>query len=372
MRLALSLLCVRLVRLVRTPERYANPLSGFIPGAAYYLGRFYVRGEMGLRYAILWCSNSIAGAIGGVLALGILELNGRSGLHGWQWLFIIEGLMTCVVALIGMSFLPKDLQSASKNRWSNLFWGKLPGILSEKEATTLVTRVEQDDTTKHTESSRGVQLKDFDCFLSWQLPGHCAMAFLSSVMFMPINTYAPSIIKSLGFQGYTANGLNSVGNVLALFVSIGLAWSSDRFRERGIHILAGFLLSAVGLLWLALAPDGTAKGVLFAAVIVTEGGMGSVQGINAAWLSSKLSERQRPVALAAYAMSIQLAGFVGSNIFLKQDAPRYKKGLLICAGCVLGASAFCILWTILYKWSERHERRTPSVESDPTVEIAGL
>ncbi|OBT72933.1 hypothetical protein VF21_08492 [Pseudogymnoascus sp. 05NY08] len=35
-------------------------------------------------------------------------------------------------------------------------------------------------------------------------------AFLSMLMIYPINTYAPSLIKSLGFGGYNANGLNSV------------------------------------------------------------------------------------------------------------------------------------------------------------------
>lgn len=314
-----------------------------------------MRDEMGLRYAVLWSSNSIAGAIGGVLALGILELNGCNGLHGWQWLFIVEGLMTCVVALIGLLLLPRDVKGAAQNGVARILG--LPSILSEKQAVALSSLVTLDDNTKDAQAARGVQLSDFSCFASWKLPGHCVMAFLSSVMFMPINTYAPSIIKSLGYKGYTANGLNSVGNCLCLIVSLVLAWSSDRHRERGLHILTGFLISAVGLLWLALAPDGTSKGVLYAAAIVTQGGMGSVQGINAAWLSKKLSERQRPFGLAAYAMSIQLAGFVGSSVFRTEDAPRYKRGLLVCAGCTLGAAAFCISWWLLYYRTERRERK---------------
>lgn len=43
--------------------------------------------------------------------------------------------------------------------------------------------------------------------------------------------------------------------------------------------------------------------------------MGSAQGLNAAWLTSRMHERKRPIALAAYVMSIQLAGFPGNQLF---------------------------------------------------------
>lgn len=82
-------------------------------------------------------------------------------------------------------------------------------------------------------------------------------------MIQPVNAYAPSIIKSLGFSGLQANGMNSVGSVGSLILSISLAYSSDRFRERGLHIIVGFLWGAAGLLWLALAHNGVSKWVLY-------------------------------------------------------------------------------------------------------------
>jgi hypothetical protein len=38
---------------------------------------------------------------------------------------------------------------------------------------------------------------------------------------------------------------------------------SDRTRERGFHIVVGFLLGIVGLLWLALAKSGVSRWVLY-------------------------------------------------------------------------------------------------------------
>lgn len=58
-------------------------------------------------------------------------------------------------------------------------------------------------------------------------------------------------------------------------------------------------------------------------------GMGSAQAINAAWLTAKMEDYKRPVALAAYVMSIQMANFLGSQLFRTQGASSffYKKCL---------------------------------------------
>ena len=55
----------------------------------FYLTRFYRNGELALRFAIFWSANSIAGIVSGIVALGLLSLNGHGGLASWQWLFLI-------------------------------------------------------------------------------------------------------------------------------------------------------------------------------------------------------------------------------------------------------------------------------------------
>lgn len=63
--------------------------GGYIPSFALYLSRLYTNQELALRYALFWASNSIAGILGGPLAIGLMSLGGRGGLQGWQWLFLI-------------------------------------------------------------------------------------------------------------------------------------------------------------------------------------------------------------------------------------------------------------------------------------------
>ena len=62
-----------------------------------------------------------------------------------------------------------------------------------------------------------------------------------------------------------------------------------------------------------------------------------------------MADYKRPVALAAYVMSIQIAGFPGQQLFRAQDAPRYRHGLIIAASCVISGAVLILAWKLLYR-----------------------
>jgi hypothetical protein len=63
------------------------PLGGLFPGIVLLLSNFYKRHAMQLRFAMMF--TSLAGAFSGLLAYGIKNLNGKHGIAGWQWIFIV-------------------------------------------------------------------------------------------------------------------------------------------------------------------------------------------------------------------------------------------------------------------------------------------
>jgi len=68
---------------------------------------WYTRKEIALRTAILYSGLVLAQAFSGILASGIFSgLSGASGLYGWQWLFIIESLMSTVCGIAAFWTLP--------------------------------------------------------------------------------------------------------------------------------------------------------------------------------------------------------------------------------------------------------------------------
>lgn len=67
----------------------------FYPGAVYILSIFYNRKEVATRIAILYTGNILATAFAGLIAAGVFHgMDNLAGLAGWQWLFILQGIVS--------------------------------------------------------------------------------------------------------------------------------------------------------------------------------------------------------------------------------------------------------------------------------------
>lgn len=73
---------------------------GAFPGMWYHLSLFLDAGELGVAYTGISTATALSQVIGGPLAAALLLLDGTFGLHGWQWLFICEGIPTVLFALV--------------------------------------------------------------------------------------------------------------------------------------------------------------------------------------------------------------------------------------------------------------------------------
>lgn len=79
----------------------------YYPGAVYILSLFYNRKELATRIAILYTGNILATAFAGLIAAGIFHgLDDVAGISGWRWLFILQGAVTFVIAIVGYFVLP--------------------------------------------------------------------------------------------------------------------------------------------------------------------------------------------------------------------------------------------------------------------------
>lgn len=70
---------------------------------------------------------SSAGAFGGLFAFGIGQLDHTLGFRGWRWIYVIEGLLSTVIAIISFWWIQE--RPAKQKGW-----------LSEQEARYLVLR----------------------------------------------------------------------------------------------------------------------------------------------------------------------------------------------------------------------------------------
>jgi MFS family permease len=111
-----------------------------------------------IRLAFFWVATYIAHIVSAFLATGILKLRGVSGVAGWRYLFLIEGLLTFSIGIISFFMMPPGpTQTKAWFRPSGWFTERcvprsfnlsthLNSICSEE--VILVNRVLRDDPSK--------------------------------------------------------------------------------------------------------------------------------------------------------------------------------------------------------------------------------
>ena len=105
--------------------------AAYFPGCLFYLSSWYTRKELGLRTAILYSGSLISGAFGGLITAGITSnMDGTHGLRAWRWVFILEGIVTVIIAFSSFFILPNFPRTT---KW-----------LSEEERQLAVYRLQED------------------------------------------------------------------------------------------------------------------------------------------------------------------------------------------------------------------------------------
>ncbi|KAE8181056.1 hypothetical protein CF336_g9057, partial [Tilletia laevis] len=74
--------------------------AALFPGAAFLLSCWYLRSEVQVRLTYFYLIAAVASGFSSIIAYGLSLLNGREGISGWRWIFIIEGVATCFIGLL--------------------------------------------------------------------------------------------------------------------------------------------------------------------------------------------------------------------------------------------------------------------------------
>ena len=73
---------------------------------------WYTKKEMAVRIAWFYSAGTVSGSLGGLLAAGIIRLNGLAGFSAWRWVFIVEGSFTVLLGCLCVFYLPDGPESA--------------------------------------------------------------------------------------------------------------------------------------------------------------------------------------------------------------------------------------------------------------------
>ncbi|HLN22049.1 MAG TPA: MFS transporter [Bacteroidales bacterium] len=203
--------------------------AGFFPGVIFYLTFWYPEKERARTIALFSTGGVIAGIIGSPLSGTILDLHGKMGLDGWQWLFLLEGIPAVLMGIIILIMLP--------NGPGNAKW------LGDNEKMWIHKRLKEEAELVKDETHfklKGV----LSSSRVWLL---CLIYFLMTFGAYGFEMWLPSIITDFSGMSYTLVGfINAIPYVGAVILMLIIGTHSDKTGERRWHVATAALIAAVG------------------------------------------------------------------------------------------------------------------------------
>ncbi|CZT10556.1 related to permease of the major facilitator superfamily [Rhynchosporium graminicola] len=306
--------------------------AGFFPGVVYLMSTWYKRYEMGRRYAGFYLIGCVASAFGGILAFGLMQMKGIGGLGGWRWIFIIEGILTCVVAGLGALFLLgfPDQAGARSLRF-----------LTADEQKCIIMRVNAD---------RGDANVTKFSWMKWAAAGTDWKIWAYALIFGSITTvsyalayFLPIILnEGLGYDAGTAQCLIAPPYVFAGIMMALTGWAGDKYRMRGPALVFNAMLAIIGLSLVGFHPNSKVR--YFGVFLATAGANANVPVCMAYQANNIRGQWKRAFCSATLVGFGSLGGIVGSTVFRSQDKPGYRPGISVAIG---SQALVCFLVAIL-------------------------
>ncbi|KAL8765837.1 MAG: hypothetical protein Q9209_007196 [Squamulea sp. 1 TL-2023] len=348
--------------------------SGFFPGVVYLLSTWYRRYEVGKRYSIFYLIGSLASAFGGILAFGLMQIQGyprQKGDGGWRWIFIVEGCLTCLVAFLGYILLV----SFPDNKKSRFVW-----FLSAEERQLIVARVNQDrgdaDLEKFSlrkwlggasdwkvwqqiSSDVTLQRSDNEPFANlWSGFGCATTVSYALAYFLPI-------ILNLGLKYNTGTSqcLIAPPYAFAGIVMIVTGWFGDKYKQRGACVAFNAMLCIIGLAVMGWA-YGDTRARYFGVFFATAGANANVPSVLTYQANNIRGQWKRAFCSATLVGCGALGGIVGSTVFRSQDSPRYVPGLSVAMGSQIIILAAVGLLTVAFKTGNKKADRGEKILED--------
>ncbi|CAG8106781.1 unnamed protein product [Penicillium salamii] len=322
--------------------------AGLYPGSVYLLSTWYPRYELQKRNATFYLIGSMASGFGGILAYGLMQMDGLAGRAGWRWIFIIEGLLTCVLG-IGSYILLVDFPEQSPKSWK---------FLNESEASFVIAKIQADRADASVEPfSMGKYLANCKDSKVW---AYASLYMLTTTNSYSIAYFLPIILeKSMGFSVAKAQCLVAPPYVAAAIVMFVQAVYSDKWRLRGPIVAGNALMGLLGLGLLGYLDDPAPRyfGVFLATIAANANCPALVS-----WQSNNIrGQWKRAFTSATLIGGGSIGGIIGTTVFRAQDAPNYRPGLL----CAMLANALVILIVGAMTWKFRRANRRVEAGGKP-------
>ena len=323
-------------------------MSGIYPGLAVLISSWYRREELQLRFAFLQCGEVIVLATGGIVNFGLNNLNGRGGLKGWQWMFIVQGLVACLIGLATYWWIVDFPEKAQESFY----------FLDEAETKIAVARIQQDrGDVVPTPFSWPEVLKHF---LDIKVYGFAASFFLLNLVSTALSYFLPIILQSgMGFSTNKAILLSAPPYYYAVIPVLLSSWIGDRYCLRGPVITFNSLCLIAGFGMLGFADQVAVRYI--GTYLATGAYISNWAALNSYQASNITGQWKRVVTAAAITACNGLGGVAGSFIVRQTEAPLYPTAVWVSIGShilIIGIVVACSVYFYTANSKQRKGKKT--------------
>ncbi|CAG8643948.1 871_t:CDS:2, partial [Ambispora leptoticha] len=281
------------------------------PGITYYITMWYKRQEQGFRMGLILSSTSLGGAFSGLLAYAIASLTDEdSPLKGWQLIFLIDGLVSIIVAIIAYIYITDYPDEA---KW-----------LNQEERSLAVLRLKLDDDDEDYKKAREHSFDKvyvLECLKDWKV-------YISMLILLGITTtiysfvfFVPSIVNGIVISQLLVAPPFLFGFISQLVVTA----LSDRTNLRGPFVMSFASIGVVGYIV-----------ILYSVNLRAMFGVAPCSAIAIVWLSNNLSPPlKRNIGVAMMISCANCGGIIAAQIYRSVDYPNYVRGHIFASGFLL-------------------------------------
>jgi D-galactonate transporter len=300
--------------------------AGFFPGVIFFLTLWFPAAYRARIIGWFMFAIPISTVIGSPISGFILNLDGVAGLHGWQWMFLIEALPAILMTFAVLSYLT--------DRPKEAHW------LTSQESQWLQDRLDAERANRERHGAMSWLRSMLD-------PRVIALGFVYMGCNIPqygLSFFLPQIIKSFGDLSNV-----QVGFITALPYLVGAigmliwGWHSDKTAERKWHAVIPLGVIVVSLAAAAVMPTPTTK-----MIFLCTAGFGFFSVLPVFWTlpTTFLSRAGAAAGIAAVNSIGNLGGFFGPKVFgwLKDTTHGDFASLMFLAVCaIIGAIIVLVL-----------------------------
>ncbi|KAF8929179.1 hypothetical protein BGZ47_001232 [Haplosporangium gracile] len=310
--------------------------AALFPGAVFVISLFYSRGEQALRNGLFFSTATMAGAFGGILAYGIAQMDGVRGLHGWQWIFILEGLPTVLLCFVAVVYLSDYPQTAH--------------FLSQDERDLAVKRLLVDAGPATQDDFSWPQFRSV--FVDWKVYMHAFPYILTMTPLYALALFLPTLVHEFSFDPITSQLMTAPAYAVACLATILVAVSSDHYRERGLHYAMPTLLAIFGYILLIVLEHKSAA-ARYIGLTVTVSGVFSAVPSMVAWVSSNFGGHTKRAVATGVIISFGNCGGLISGYIYTQGHTTRGHVISLTMLCV----SFCLILLLKFLYTRENKRR---------------